>query len=116
MAVNSGQLGGELEIELAPPRGHNYAIPLATVTTDTILISRQCYLRGWSLRENTGSADAHLEFYDGLDNTGTLLAAVDIVKATSDQANWTGGGIRCRIGLFVNVIAGSVRGAVFVRN
>ena len=116
MAMSGGQMGGGLEIELAPPRGHNFAIPLVTVTADTQLFTRQCYLRGWSIRENTGSAAAKLEFYDGLDANGTLLGALCLAQGTSDQANWSGGGIRCRIGLFVNVIAGSVRGAVFVRN
>lgn len=70
---------------------------------------------GWSLIETTGAATAVIELYDGMDTTGQLLAVADIVGSSPTQPQLDHEGVELRIGLFLNVISGTVRGVVWCR-
>jgi hypothetical protein len=70
---------------------------------------------GWSLRETTGAATATVEVFDGQDTTGQLLASISLNPGQSIR-DWLGpGGLETDIGVFVSVLSGSVRGAIWVR-
>lgn len=70
---------------------------------------------GWSLLETTGAAAAVVELYDGQDAGGQLVAAISLSPGQSTR-DWLGpSGIETDIGLFVRVVSGTVRGAVWVR-
>ncbi len=111
---------GLLVVEEPPPRRHTKAIPLSpqsgALTADTVLFTGITHWRGYSVRENTGSAAARVEIFDGHDNTGTLIGAICLAQGTSDHQNFGDDGVYCRQGIFVNVITGSVRGAFYIKD
>lgn len=72
-------------------------------------------LMGWSFLESTGAAGATVEVWDGGDTTGQLVTAISLVAGESTRDWLAGDGILLQVGLFVNVISGSVRGALWVR-
>lgn len=73
-------------------------------------------LIGWSLRNTDAGNPATLELYDGPDATaGTLVASVQLVAGASSSASFAPGGLGLTRGLFVDVVAGAVTGAVYLR-
>lgn len=69
-------------------------------------------LIGWSLRE-TGGAAASLRLRDG--EGGAIVATIALAAAASSNV-WQGpGGVALAYGLFVEVVAGAVEGAVYLR-
>lgn len=83
-------------------------------TTGTILISGRGVLTGWALKETTGAAVATLNIWDGTDNRGLLLAPVNLAANESTRDWFSDWGIAFSRGLFVEVLSGSVSGALWV--
>lgn len=77
------------------------------------IITGAALLRGWSFTENTGSAPATVNLYDGGGTDGTLVASITLDQGQSTRDSLTGAGIECRVGLFVDVAVGAVDGAVW---
>lgn len=71
-------------------------------------------LSGWSFRETTGAAAARVDIFDGLDAGGQLVATITLAANESTRDSLSVPGIWCRRGVFVNVVAGAVAGAVWV--
>lgn len=89
----------------------SYEIP--TLTTSLIVVSGRGVLKGWSLRETTGAAVAAVNIWDGTNNAGLILAAITLPSGGSEPV-WLGElGLSFTRGLFVEVVAGSVRGALW---
>lgn len=82
----------------------------------SILITGDLLLAGWSLYETTGAAVATVDLYDGGDATGQFIARVNLNPGQCVQEALPVPGVYLTRGLFVNVIAGSVAGAVWVRD
>lgn len=72
-------------------------------------------LCGWSLLETSGAAAVIAELYDGMDVSAQLLAVIAVPAGSSTPFSMDGVGVEFRSGLFLNVISGSVRGAVWAR-
>lgn len=71
-------------------------------------------LMGYTLRETTGAATATMYLRDGTDNTGDMLAAIQLAAGES-RTDWFGpGGVNFGLGLFWDLVAGSVEGSVFI--
>ena len=70
---------------------------------------------GWSLIETTGAASAIIELYDGMDATGQLIAVADLGAAGTIPPVLDNDGVSLDRGLFLNVLGGTVRGAMWVR-
>lgn len=88
------------------------AFPATTV--GIILISGRGVLTGWALKETTGAAAATLNIWDGTDNRGLLLAPVNLAANESNREWFSDWGIAFSRGIFVEVLTGSVSGAVWV--
>lgn len=70
---------------------------------------------GYSIRESaTVAAVATVILRDGLDDTGKIVAVIELAANASTQA-WHGPqGIRINKGLFVDRVAGETEGAVYL--
>lgn len=70
-------------------------------------------LMGWSLRETAG-AQATVYLRDGLDDTGAIVAAIELAPNESTRDSYFPGGLSYGAGLYVDVAAGAVEGAVYL--
>lgn len=68
---------------------------------------------GWSFLETTGAATATLELLDGDGNSGTTVAVISLAAGGSMSFHAPGRGIEVRSGLWLNAVAGSVRGSIW---
>ncbi|HVD03182.1 MAG TPA: hypothetical protein VNF75_03480 [Candidatus Dormibacteraeota bacterium] len=103
-----------LEIDLPAP-GPARPIPVPTTSSSEVLAGGRYVFYGFSLRETTGAAAATVDIYDGGGTGGTLVAALDLAQGASDQL-WLGdNGVLMVQGIYLSVVAGSVRGAVYAR-
>jgi hypothetical protein len=72
-------------------------------------------LFGWSIAETTLTAPARVRIRDGRDITGPVMASVS-VPAAGNSAEWLGDpGASAEIGLFLEVVAGSVEATLYAR-
>lgn len=73
-------------------------------------------LTGYSLAERAGTpAIAYVRFRDGTDATGPIRAVAQLVASGTDAGPNLDEGIRCTTGIYMEVVAGTVEGAVFLR-
>lgn len=81
-------------------------------TGNTQVFTGPCTYRGYSIRENAGTAGtASVRIWDGTSATGTLLAVVEL--ATDSSANESvPDGLRASKGVFFEVVTGTVEGSV----
>jgi hypothetical protein len=70
-------------------------------------------LVGYSFSETTGAAPAWVRLRDGSDANGDLIASIKLLAGTSTNP-WRGNGISFSYGLFVEVVAGSIEGVVYL--
>lgn len=79
-----------------------------------VVIGRDTLLLGWALRNTSATIAAQLDLYDGLDPTGQPIAPITLVGNESTRDYPPAPGILCRRGLYVDAVAGSVAGVVWV--
>lgn len=84
------------------------AYPLNAAASGTVYTG-QCTLRGFWL---VTSAGALVTIYDGVSAAGTVLAQFTTAAAAADREFDFADGVRCEIGIYVNVSAGNVTGNV----
>lgn len=78
-----------------------------------ILLSGRGVLKGWAFRETGGVAVATFNLWDGTSNAGLMLSPLALAAA-GHESIWLGElGLSFTRGLFVEVIAGSIIGAVW---
>lgn len=70
-------------------------------------------LVGFSLRETTGAASATIYLRDGNDNSGDIIAAIQLAPGESAREYYQYG-LAFGYGVFLDVAAGAVEGAVYV--
>ena len=92
------------------------AVALSSASTDVQAVTGRCTLMGWSIHESAGSAAvASLILRDGTSASGAIVAVLELA-ADGDDHVWFGpDGIRVNGGLYVDRVAGSTEGAVFIR-
>lgn len=71
---------------------------------------------GFAVIETTGAAGAQFDFVNGTTNNGQTVVARAIGLGQSDDFECPDGGLYLDVGLFVNMLAGSIRGTVFIRH
>jgi hypothetical protein len=71
-------------------------------------------LTGWSLRE-TSLNPATVDLYSGGSTGGALVASFTIAAGGSSVIAIPDGGVLCDAGLYIEVVSGTVTGAVWVR-
>lgn len=73
-------------------------------------------LLGWSLREPSGANPATVILRDGANADADEVAAVTLAAGASVRDQLPAGGVALINGLFLDVTAGEVVGAVYLRN
>ena len=95
-----------------PPR----PLPTGTTAASKLLLNMACILTGFSFREAAGTpALVQFELFDGADATGALISAIAIAASGSVQVGQGIEGVICQQGLFLSMVAGTVRGSVWAR-
>lgn len=95
--------------------GDAFAIPVPADGTSRLLISQAVKVIGWSLRETTGAAAAVVQLFSGGGAGGTQIAELSFATGEDRTHTIPNGGLLVNAGLFLAVVAGTVRGAVWVR-
>lgn len=95
------------------------AVPARTIAltgADQLVRTGGAVYRGIVVRETTGTTPAAVRVYDGTSAAGTLIdeIALGVVATvgTSGQTWFDAGGIWCSVGIFVDVVTGTVEGSV----
>jgi hypothetical protein len=104
----------------ANPDGTAYTLPVdngvltsTKVTSGTgnaqgIAATANMRLCGFSAREKAGSAAAaSFNLYAGTDNTGTLLAVIELAADGSVQHSFPAGGLNAAAGIYVERVSGT---------
>lgn len=89
-------------------------IPIAVTTTDVLLINGAGILTFYNFTETTGSATAAVQLFDGTDDGGALLTDVTLLANESTRDPIPTPCVAFRNALFLEVLSGSVKGAVWV--
>lgn len=97
------------ELRLRPAKG----IPINSITTGTKLIEGLCILLGWQVV--CGGTATTVDVYDGRDTTGPLIASLSLPANGNLNAAIGGEGMLLERGLYLNVTAGTLKGAAVVR-
>jgi len=79
-----------------------------------LAVDKPGVLRGFSVWETSGAARAEMVLRDGFSDTGQIVAVLSLAPGES-QRDWFGDGIAVSTGLYVDLVAGDVAGAVWVR-
>lgn len=79
-----------------------------TVTADTQMVSQGGVLKGWCMRETTGSAGAVVELYDGTSTGGQFLACIGLGNGVSQPFAFAQDGITVESSIFAHIVTGSV--------
>ena len=104
----------DFEIEVREEPAHPVTFDLNAA--GAALVSFACIVYGWSMRNASSSTLASLDVYDGTDHSGTSLFPINLAANQSGR-DWFGpGGILFKNGLYINVTAQHVTGAVFIRH
>lgn len=69
-------------------------------------------LHGWSVRENNGAPGVATVLIRAGGVTGTIVATIELA-ASSSETVWLVAGVQMRDGIYVEVVAGVVEGAVY---
>lgn len=93
-------------------RGYADAVALASGTGNVQATSGPTLLHAYSVRENAATAAAAtVRIYDGTDNTGTLVASIELAADASETVGF-GAPVRCANGVFVERVAGTTEGSL----
>ena len=101
-----------LEIDLPAP-GPVRALPVKAGQASGLLIGPRAVVYGYNLTEATGAAAAQVRLWNGGSNTGSLLLSIKLASGTSATQWTTGPGVLADGGVYLEVVTGSVEGAVY---
>ena len=91
------------------------SIPIAATGANMPIVKRKAELVGWSFVETTGAASAAVDIIDGGDANGAPIATITLNASESVRDTIGSPGILAKSGVFLKVVSGSVRGAVWLR-
>jgi hypothetical protein len=109
---------------LAPPLSQAYlagkladsgwpAIEPQPASATGAAVPGECVLAGFAFAESTGAASATVDLFDGGGTGGQFICRVNLVASESVRESLPFPGVHCEVGLFVNVVAGTVLGSVW---
>lgn len=93
------------------PLANSFAIP--TTTADRLLLGTMAAVRGWNFAETTAGALAKVRLWDGSNDEGNKLATIEIPSGQSKEFWLPGGGLAAYVGVFLEVVSGSVEGTLW---
>jgi hypothetical protein len=92
-------------------------VPFASRSSSLLIASGFGRISGWSIWESAGTpAAAQVRFRDSVDNSGTILGGVKLVASATDAGPNMDEGVRFRAGVYMEVVAGSVEGVIYIRS
>lgn len=89
-------------------------IPVTAAGSTVNPLAGALRLGGWSFEETTNAATARLELWDGGASGGETAGVIDLAAGASVSLPCPGLGLLIKSGLSVSVLAGSVRGSVWL--
>lgn len=89
------------------------AINIPATSTDLAFVTRGGRLFGWAVEESTGSATAKLELMDGTSNNGQRIVPITLLANESTRDVWGKPGVLIQTGVWLHLVAGSVRGTIY---
>lgn len=102
--------------ELAVLRGmYPITVPLTTGPAGLDLFQGTGHWCGWALIDPSGTVAAVVEIYDGMDVGGQLMCVAGVSAGASAAPIFEPEGVSFHIGLFLNVVSGTVRGVIWAR-
>lgn len=111
----TGPAGAVFEIDLPTP-GPARPIFVPSGGANHLIIGTRAILYGYSLKETTGSSAAEVEVLTGNDDTGTIIAVIELASGVSDT-QWFGDmGVLADSGIFLKMVNGSVTGSIWARH
>jgi hypothetical protein len=91
------------------------SIPFGTLSgTGQFTITGAMRMRGFGVKNTSGSATAEVDIYDGEGSGGQLICAVTLAANESTREWWSGDGISIEHGVAVVWVSGSVSGSIWV--
>lgn len=88
-------------------------LPIPVSTVGYQVFARGGRLFGWSFVETTGAAIAQVRLIDGSGPTGAEIVNITLSSGQSTRDWLAKPGIRIRSGVYVDVVAGSIRGSIW---
>lgn len=104
----------EIDVVLSEPAPFQ-AVSFAATAGDVNIIRRSATIYGWFFRETTGSAGAIIDLYDGNDANSNLIGTVTLSSGEGRSVTFGPNGLIATVGVFVNTVAGTVVGGVWLR-
>lgn len=98
-----------------PANRPSRAVAIPTTTANVQVTGRDSVLTGWSFRETTGTAGAIARLIDGKDANAQLVAAISLSSGQAVALSLAPGGLLITTGLYLDMVSGSIEGAVWVR-
>ena len=90
------------------------ALPVPSTNASKQLTTRPGVLCGFALA-STGGAAAACRLWDGDGNTGTLIASIDCAANAGEAVGPGVDGPHFKVGLYLEVVTGSIEGGVWVK-
>lgn len=89
-------------------------VPIRDGAADELLIGGASLLTYYNVTESTASGTARVRLWDGTGTDGALIASITLTANESTRDLIPPPGLLVRTGLFLEVVAGAVEGAVWV--
>lgn len=105
--------GTDSEVYLAVPVQDARALAVGQTAASVQVSGLPERIIGWSFREVTGAAPADIQLIDGLSNNGQIIAEITLGPGESIRDVAGGWCLRARVGVFLQVNSGTVRGSVW---
>lgn len=83
------------------------------LAASTQLVNMGGRLRGWAVRETTGSNGCVIELYDGNSSAGQLVVPVGVGNGASGSVWFGDDGVDIESGVYVNVVFGTADVVVY---
>lgn len=80
-----------MDIDIEVTGGETYALPVASITSDTLIIQGCVYLRGWSLRDAQSNQPVEASGNSVAPGAGAAIAATGNLPAGTYTVAWTVG-------------------------
>lgn len=104
-----------VEIDLEVHSDPAWSLTFDLNGTGKALAAFSVILLGWCMKNVSSSTEATLDIYDGTDATGVTLFPVNLASNETSVVWFGDRGILMRNGVYVNVTAQEVKGALFYR-
>lgn len=88
-------------------------LPLKSQVNSVQLFTGRCLLRGYSVTNGATTAGG-MNILDGQDATGMAVAVLNLAAATSATANTAARGVLMEQGIYVQLLAATVTGAIWI--